>query len=102
MDDLSNTNVREISAGEVDKYFYNTIYRFVRKDCTVQIRKVLYEVPAKYIGTKIEIRFPVDNIHDLRLFDSGKQITKLTQLDKNYNAQNTINYSYDNEEEKDV
>jgi hypothetical protein len=99
MDDLKNTKLREISTNEASNYFYNTIKRYVRKDCTVQIRNKHYEVPASYIGTKIEIRFPIDNPDDLRLFDSGKQITNLTPLDKNYNAENTITYyPVDNEE----
>lgn len=98
MKDLKNTKIREICAHEADEYFYNTIMRYVRKDCTVQVNKKLYEVPAKYIGTKVEIRFPVDDPSDLRLFDNGKQILKLTLLDKNYNAENTIRYPYEQEE----
>jgi transposase InsO family protein len=99
MKDLKNTKIREICAHEADEYFYNTILRYVRKDCTVQVNKKLYEVPPKYIGTKVEIRFPVDDPSDLRLFDGGKQILKLTLLDKNYNAENTIRYQYEQEED---
>lgn len=101
MNDLKNTKVREISAHEADEYFYNTIRRFVRKDCTVQVRNTYYEVPASYIGTKVEIRFPVDNPDDLRLFDSEKQVMKLTPLDKHYNAENTITYSFEYEDGED-
>ena len=99
MSDLKNTKVREILISEADEYFHNTIKRFVRKDCTIQIKNTFYEVPAKYIGTKVEIHFPVDNPFDLRLFDEGKQVKKLVPLDKHYNAENTINYSYEEEEE---
>jgi len=101
MYDLKNTKIREISRHEADEYFYNTIKRYVRKDCTVQIRKKFYEVPALYVGTKVEIRFPVDCPDDLRLFDSGKQIMKLTPIDKHYNAENTITYSYEDEEDEE-
>jgi hypothetical protein len=101
MDDLKNTKIREISRHEADEYFYNTIKRYVRKDCTIQIRKRFYEVPALYVGTKVEIRFPVDRPDDLRLFDSGKQIMKLTPIDKHYNAENTITYSYEEHDEEE-
>ena len=84
-------------------FFYHSVYRTVKNDCTVSIDKKPYEVPARYIGQKVEIRFPLDNPEDLRLFDEeGMQVQKLTPLDKNFNAQHTIRYSEDEEGDDDV
>jgi transposase InsO family protein len=92
IDDLPNVKIKEISRMEADQYFYHTIYRKVRNDCTISFKKQAYEVPAKYIGRKVEIRYPLDNPGDLRLFDGNKQVTPLHPLDKHFNAQNTISY----------
>jgi len=99
IEDLTNVKIREISRLEADHYFYHTIYRTVRNDCTINFKNKAYEVPAKYIGRKVEIRYPLDNPKDLRLFDDNKQVARLHPLDKHFNAQNTISYK---EEPTDV
>lgn len=90
--DLPNVKIKEISRMEADLYFYHTVKRTVRNDCTICFKNQAYEVPAKYIGKKVEIRYPLDNPTDLRLFDDDKQVAKLYPLDKHFNAQNTIRY----------
>ena len=92
IEDLKNVKIKEISKNEADNFFYHTIYRTVRGDSVVSVCNSLYEVPAKYIGRKIEIRHPLDDPFDLRLFEDNKQVSKLTPLDKHFNAENTINY----------
>lgn len=92
INDSKYVKIKTISKNEADDFFYHTIYRLVRGDCVISVRNTLYEVPAKYIGKKLEIRHPLDNPYDLRLFDNNKQVLKLTPLDKHYNACNTINY----------
>lgn len=41
----------------LDESFLNRIYRKVRKDSTVPIDKVSYDVPMQFIDQKVEIRF---------------------------------------------
>ena len=102
INDQPNVKIRNISREEADNLFYHSVYRTVKNDCTVSIANKLYELPARYIGQKVEIRFPLDNPEDLRLFDEeGRQVWKLTPLDKNFNAQHTIRYSEDENEEGD-
>jgi transposase InsO family protein len=98
--DSVNVTLKQISKNEADDLFYHTIYRTVRGDCVVSFKNVLYEVPAKYIGKKVELRHPLDDPFDLRLYEDNKQVIKLTKLDKNFNAESTINYH--REEEEDV
>jgi putative transposase len=102
MNDIPNVKLKEISRNESDAYFYNTIYRQVRNDCTINFRSNVYEAPSRYIGRKVEIRFPLDNPADLRLFDDNKQVARLQPLDRHFNAQNTITYTEDEGGKTDV
>jgi hypothetical protein len=95
-----NYRVRKISSSEADNYFHHSMFRLVKNDCTVTIDNVLYEAPAKYIGKKVEIRFPLDNPEDLRIFEENKQCAVLTKLDKHYNSEFKIRYKTG--EEKNV
>ncbi len=98
--DMPNVTIKKISPEESDNYFHHTVYRLVKNDSTVTVNNILYEVPAKYIGKKIEIRFPLDDPEDLRLFEDNKQCVVLTKLDKHYNSEARIRYSI--EEDTDV
>jgi hypothetical protein len=102
INDIPNVKIIRISNEEADNLFYHAVYRTVKNDCTVSINKKLYEVPAAYIGMKVEIRYPLDDPGDLRLFEDGKQVAKLTLLDKNYNAQHIIRYEDREGEDDDV
>lgn len=87
--DMTNVNIKTILPQEADNYFHHTVFRKVKNDSTVTINNVLYEVPSKYIGKKIEIRFPLENPEDLSLFENNIQCAKLTKLDKHFNSETT-------------
>lgn len=95
--DMENIKIRSLSEQEAEYYFYNTIYRSVKNDSTITVNKILYETPVKYIGKKIEIRFPLDKPDDLRLFEDDKQCAVLKKLDKHLNSQLKIRYSKEDE-----
>jgi hypothetical protein len=98
--DIPNVKIKEIAANEADYYFFHTIYRTVKNDCTILFQNELYEVPARLMGKKIELRFPLDKPGDLRLFEDNRQTAVLKKLDKHFNAETTIKYSL--QEENDV
>jgi putative transposase len=102
LSDLPNVKRREIALHEADSYFYHSVQRTVRNDCTIVFRNREYEVPAKYMGNKIELRFPLDNPEKLSLFENNVQIHTLTKLDKHLNSENTIRYSDENQEQEHV
>lgn len=92
--DMANVKIKTIVPEEADNYFHHSIFRKVKNDSTVAINNILYEVPSKYIGKKIEIRFPLDNPENLSLFENNTQCAKLTKLDKHFNSETTqIKYS---------
>ncbi len=96
--DMTNVTIKTIIPEEADNYFHHTIFRKVRFDSTVTVNNVFYEVPSKYIGKKIEIRFPLDNPEDLRIFENNTQYAKLTKLDKHFNSEITIKYHREDED----
>lgn len=96
--DMPNVSIKTIVSTEADHYFHHAIFRTVKKDSTVTVDNILYEVPSKYIGKKIEIRYPLDNPQDLRIFEDDNQIAVLTKLDKHFNSEARIHYNRIEEE----
>ena len=57
----------------LDDCFYNRITRKVRKDSTITIDKVCYDVPMQFISAKVDIRYLPDDIASAYiLFDDKK------------------------------
>ena len=86
MDDLKQTKIKRVSQEELDLAFYMTIKRYVKNDATVSIKNNLYEAPHKYIGKRIEIRYPLDNPNNLHLYENNKPVCKLKRLNPIENA----------------
>ena len=80
---------RTVTRQELDRVFYRTLTRTVRNDATVSIRGSLWEVPAEYIGQKIEIRHPDDRPQDLYLFDHHEPVARLHPVNLTENAATT-------------
>ena len=90
--DMPNVSIKTIVPSEADNFFHHAIFRKVKNDSTVAVDTILYEVPSKYIGKKIEIRYPLDNPQDLRIYEDDQQVAALTKLDKHYNSEARISY----------
>lgn len=76
---------RWVSRQEIDLHFYCTLVRKVRSDCTVSVNGTRYEVPAEWIGHKVELRHPVDDPSALTLFAGGEPTVTLKPLDTAHN-----------------
>ena len=85
MENKEKTTVRNCSDAKLNNAFMHIIYRRVNNDSTVQINNILYEVPAKYINKKIQIRYSID-IKEYFLFENDTQVIKLIKLDKKRNS----------------
>ena len=69
----------------LDDCFYNRITRKVRKDSTITIDKVCYDVPMQFISAKVDIRYlPDDMTSAYILFDDRK--FPIRQTDRNDNC----------------
>ena len=86
-DDIKQTHIRRISQNEIELLFYQTYIRKVKNDSTVSINSVLYEVPPKYIGAKVQLRHPTGQPLDLWLYENEKPSVKLHKVDPVQNSQ---------------
>jgi hypothetical protein len=69
----------------VEECFLNRIWRKVRKDATVSIDKVSYDVPMQFISQKVEIRYrPDDMAHAVILYEG--LMYPIRKTDKNENC----------------
>ncbi len=86
MADLTQTKIKMVTAAELDLAFYVTIERKVKNDSTIMLNSLLYEVPYRFIGKKVEIRYPIDNPADLHLYEDNKSIARLKLVNPIENA----------------
>jgi transposase InsO family protein len=102
MRSLASSRTRKISREELDLVFYRTLNRKVRADCTVSIAGRLFEAPADWIGSTVEIRHPLDEPDQLYIFVGGRPICPLRPVNLAENAATAkpIRFSlFDDEEE---
>lgn len=83
----------------LDECFLNRVYRKVRKDSTVSIDSICYDVPMQFIGMKVEIRFvPSDMSSAFILYE--KEHFPIRRTNRNENARTKRNnlpaFSYSN------
>jgi len=87
---MKNIQIRRISPDELEQFFYQIVYRLVKNDSTVSVNSILFEAPHKYIGSKIEIRYPFDQPCSLYLYENDKPVCKLNKLDQVENSCRTV------------
>lgn len=85
----------------LDESFLNRVYRKVRKDSTISIDSVCYDVPMQFIGMKVEIRFvPSDMSSAFILYDKVHFSIRPTNRNENCHTKrnNPPSFSYAKEE----
>ncbi len=86
MEGIKHTEIKRITEEELDMAFQITITRKVKNDSTVSINGALYECPTRFIGKKVQIRYPSDKPEDLTIYVNDKPISKLNKLNIHENA----------------
>ena len=81
----------------LDDCFYNRITRKVRKDSTITIDKVCYDVPMQFISAKVDIRYLPDDMDSaFILFENQKFPIRQTSRNENCHTKRSnpaIDYS---------
>lgn len=88
--DAENTPLRRIEQHELELHFYQTYQRKVKNDATVSVNAVLFELPAKYIGAKVELRHPTGQPFDLWLYENDQPVIKIQQVDPVFNSNSPL------------
>ena len=88
--------LRQIEEEKVEEAFMHSRLSKVYNDSTIQINNEKYEVPYKYVGQKIEVRYYVNNPKEIIIYRDGKRSEKCKIVDKKSNSKiyrkNNIDY----------
>lgn len=77
---------RPVSSAEwLEECFLNREYRKVRKDATISIDSVSYDVPMQFIGMKVEIRFVPGDMDTAFIFYEERRFP-IRKTDRNENC----------------
>jgi hypothetical protein len=77
---------KRVSDEALDEYFLVTVDRTVNKDCTISLNGIYYEVPARYIGRRVEVKFSQDSPGEVYLYDEGVRVSRIQPVDTFYNG----------------
>lgn len=90
----------------IDNCFLHRQTRKVRNDRTIKINNNYYEVPFKYVGQSIEIRYDPNELNEIYIFEKEKEVFTCKLVDKISNSKvkrkNSIDYSKVINDERDV
>lgn len=90
----------------IDECFLHRTSNKVRKDMTIKFNNEFYEVPFKYVGQTIELRYDPLNLNELYLYENNNRISVVKKVDKVANSKvkrkNGIDYSKVINNEQDV
>ncbi|WP_373000342.1 DDE-type integrase/transposase/recombinase [Lutispora sp.] len=88
--------IRYIPIEELEKHFLHRENRRVLNDATIPVNKITFEVPQKYIGQKVQVRYLPFDLSKAYLFDNDNiiEIYPLKKIDNSkIKRKNTIDYS---------
>ena len=69
----------------LDDCFYNRLSRKVRKDSTITIDRVCYDVPMQFISAKVDVRFLPDDMDSAFILFEGQKFP-IRQTNRNENC----------------
>lgn len=81
----------------IEESFLHRTTNKVRKDRCIKFRNEYYEVPFKYVGQNVELRYDPNDLEKLFLYENNKKICDVLKVDKISNGKskrtNGIDYS---------
>lgn len=77
---------KRVTEEMLDEHFLVTVERTVNKDCTISLNSIYYEVPAKYIGKRVEVKFAQESPGEVFLYDEGARVARIQPVDSFYNG----------------
>ena len=90
----------------VEESFLHRTFNKVRNDRTIKFNNEYYEVPFKYVGQTIELRYSPNNLDKLFLYENNQKMYDVFKVDKIANSKskrtNNIDYSKVLNDDRDV
>jgi len=87
LEGLKKINLIRLTQEQIENAFLQTILRRVNNDSTVRVNHRLYEAPSKYMGQKVELKYPAAEPEKVTLYEEGKPVGLLKPLDVHQNAE---------------
>lgn len=78
--------IKKIDNCLIDEYFLHTAYPTIRADSIAHVKSLEYEVPTKYIGKKITIKYDFKDRTKAWIYDNGQKIETIHLVDKVANS----------------
>ena len=78
--------IRKIDNNQIDENFLHTAYPTIRADSIAHIKKIEYEVPTKYIGKKVTVKYDFQDRSKAWIYDNRKKIEAIHIVDKIANS----------------
>ena len=91
---------------QINEAFLHKTFKTVRLDRTIKFNNEYYEIPFKYVGQKIELRYNPSDLDKLYLYENSTKICEVSKVDKIANGKskrhNGIDYSKMINDERDT
>jgi transposase InsO family protein len=78
--------LKRVEESLLNEYFLTAVKRKVKKDSTISINKIIYEVPNSYIGSYVQIKWPLDRPKDLYIYEDDRRVQKISPVDVIFNG----------------
>jgi putative transposase len=89
--------IKYIKPEDLDNHFLHRVSRRVNNDATIKLYNMSFEVPQKYIGQKINIRYSPVNLDIAYIFDNNNILTNtiypLKKIDNSKVKRNALDYT---------
>lgn len=89
--------IKFVSPEQLDDHFLHRVVRRVNNDSTIQLYSKFFEVPQKYIGQKINIRYSPIDLEKAYVFNKDNVLTDiiypLKKIDNSKIKRTTLDYT---------
>ncbi len=89
--------IKFLPPDKLDEHFLHRVSRRVNNDATISLSSLQFEVPAKYIGQRINIRYSPITLDNAFIFDKDNKLSEtiypLKKIDNSKVKRNVIDYS---------
>ena len=89
--------IKYISKEKLEDHFLHRVARTVNNDATIQLHSKFFEIPQKYIGRRVNVRYSPLNLDIAYIFNESNEIADtvypLKRVDNSKIKRTSINYS---------
>lgn len=78
--------IRKLDSNQIDEYFLHTAYPKIRSDAIAYINKIEYEVPSKYIGQKIVVKYDFSDRTKAWIYENNQKRENIKIVNKVENS----------------